>query len=176
MLRQDSFRILDVDIPADDQGHVIGNIVTMIKLIHFLQGGVFQMFHGTQDGLRSVRMSLVELPVNRIKKNTVAVIHAPVLFFVDRLQFGLKEAEDGLVEALGFELVRVKMMPSEARDGGQALQIMAEDPKTGQLVIEQCAALSRRAFAECCVCRSSPRPGARPVSCATNAPRCVRTI
>ena len=47
-------------------------------------------------------------------------------------------------QALGFELVRVKMIASEAGDGGQALQIMAEDPATGQLVIEQCAALSRR--------------------------------
>jgi ribosome maturation factor RimP len=47
-------------------------------------------------------------------------------------------------KALGFDLVRVKMMPSEAGDGGQALQIMAEDPATGQLVIEECAALSRR--------------------------------
>ncbi len=46
--------------------------------------------------------------------------------------------------ALGFELVRVKMMPSEAGDGGEALQVMAEDPATGQLVIDQCAALSRR--------------------------------
>ncbi|WP_379920716.1 ribosome maturation protein RimP [Erythrobacter sp. R86502] len=46
--------------------------------------------------------------------------------------------------ALGFELVRVAMMPSEAGDGGMALQIMAEDPETGQLVIDQCAALSRR--------------------------------
>ena len=46
--------------------------------------------------------------------------------------------------ALGLELVRVKMMPSEAGDGGEALQIMAEDPATGQLVIDQCAALSRR--------------------------------
>ena len=46
--------------------------------------------------------------------------------------------------ALGFELVRVKMMPSEAGDGGMALQIMAEDPATGQLKIEECAALSRR--------------------------------
>lgn len=45
--------------------------------------------------------------------------------------------------ALGFDLVRVAMMPSEAGDGGEALQIMAEDPATGQLVIEQCAALSR---------------------------------
>ncbi|MEP5938334.1 MAG: ribosome maturation protein RimP [Erythrobacter sp.] len=44
---------------------------------------------------------------------------------------------------LGFDLVRVKMMPSEAGDGGMALQIMAEDPITGQLIIEQCAALSR---------------------------------
>ncbi|RDC59436.1 Ribosome maturation factor RimP [Alteripontixanthobacter maritimus] len=47
-------------------------------------------------------------------------------------------------EALGFELVRVKMMTSEAGDGAMALQIMAEDPATGQLIIDQCAALSRR--------------------------------
>ncbi len=46
--------------------------------------------------------------------------------------------------ALGLDLVRVKMMPSEAGDGTQALQIMAEDPATGQLIIDQCAALSRR--------------------------------
>lgn len=46
--------------------------------------------------------------------------------------------------ALGFDLVRVKMMQSEAGDGGQALQVMAEDPATGQLIIDQCAALSRR--------------------------------
>ncbi|PZO69519.1 MAG: ribosome maturation factor [Pelagerythrobacter marensis] len=46
--------------------------------------------------------------------------------------------------ALGLELVRVKMMPSEAGDGAQALQVMAEDPATGQLVIDQCAELSRR--------------------------------
>ena len=46
--------------------------------------------------------------------------------------------------ALGFDLVRVKMMPSEAGDGAMSLQIMAEDPATGQLVIDQCAALSRR--------------------------------
>jgi ribosome maturation factor RimP len=47
-------------------------------------------------------------------------------------------------QALGFELVRVAMIASEAGDGGQALQIMAEDPATGQLVLDQCAALSRR--------------------------------
>ena len=56
----------------------------------------------------------------------------------------LTEVIEPEAEALGFELVRVKMMPSEAGDGGQALQIMAEDPATGQLVIDQCAALSRR--------------------------------
>ena len=56
----------------------------------------------------------------------------------------LHEVIEPEAKALGFELVRVKMMPSEAGDGGQALQIMAEDPATGQLVIEQCAALSRR--------------------------------
>lgn len=47
-------------------------------------------------------------------------------------------------EALGFELVRVAMIGSEAGDGERALQIMAEDPATGQLLIDQCAALSRR--------------------------------
>lgn len=56
----------------------------------------------------------------------------------------LTEVIEPEAKALGFELVRVKMMPSEAGDGGQALQIMAEDPATGQLVIDQCAALSRR--------------------------------
>ena len=56
----------------------------------------------------------------------------------------LTEVIEPEAQALGFELVRVKMMPSEAGDGGEALQIMAEDPATGQLVIEQCAALSRR--------------------------------
>ena len=56
----------------------------------------------------------------------------------------LTEVIEPEATALGFELVRVKIMPSEAGDGAQALQIMAEDPKTGQLVIEQCAALSRR--------------------------------
>ena len=56
----------------------------------------------------------------------------------------LTEVIEPEAKALGFELVRVKIMPSEAGDGGEALQIMAEDPATGQLVIEQCAALSRR--------------------------------
>ena len=56
----------------------------------------------------------------------------------------LTEVIEPEARALGFDLVRVKMMPSEAGDGGQSLQIMAEDPATGQLVIEQCAALSRR--------------------------------
>lgn len=49
-------------------------------------------------------------------------------------------------KALGFDLVRVKIFGrSEAGDGEErALQIMAERPDTGQLVIEDCAALSRR--------------------------------
>lgn len=43
--------------------------------------------------------------------------------------------------ALGFELVRVKLTGSGEE---RTLQIMAEDPATGQLVVEQCMALSRR--------------------------------
>ncbi|WP_336987121.1 ribosome maturation protein RimP [Altererythrobacter aquiaggeris] len=45
--------------------------------------------------------------------------------------------------ALGFDLVRVKMIGSDAGDGERGLQIMAENPATGQLLIEQCAELSR---------------------------------
>ena len=60
----------------------------------------------------------------------------------------LTEVIEPEAQALGFDLVRVKTMASEAGDGGVALQVMAEDPATGQLVIEQCAALSRRISAK----------------------------
>lgn len=43
--------------------------------------------------------------------------------------------------ALGFDLVRVKLFGSGEE---RTLQVMAEDPATGQLVVEQCMALSRR--------------------------------
>ena len=43
--------------------------------------------------------------------------------------------------ALGFELVRVKLSGAGEE---RTLQVMAEDPATGQLVVEQCMALSRR--------------------------------
>ncbi|OYX46465.1 MAG: ribosome maturation factor [Sphingomonadales bacterium 32-64-22] len=56
----------------------------------------------------------------------------------------LTEVIEPEAKALGFDLVRVKMIGAEAGEGEPALQIMAEDPATGQLVIEQCAALSRR--------------------------------
>lgn len=48
-------------------------------------------------------------------------------------------------KALGFDLVRVRLFKGgEIGDEEQTLQIMAERPATGQLVIEDCAALSRR--------------------------------
>ncbi len=48
-------------------------------------------------------------------------------------------------QALGFELVRVIVFgKSEVGDEEVTLQVMAERPDTGQLVIEDCAALSRR--------------------------------
>lgn len=48
------------------------------------------------------------------------------------------------VTALGFDLVRVKFVGAEAGDGEKALQIMAENPATGQMVLDDCAAISRR--------------------------------
>lgn len=49
------------------------------------------------------------------------------------------------VKALGFDLVRVILFgKSEVGDEEHTLQVMAERPETGQLVIEDCAALSHR--------------------------------
>ena len=53
----------------------------------------------------------------------------------------LTEVIEPEAAALGFELVRVKLSDS---DEDRTLQVMAEDPATGQLVVEQCMALSRR--------------------------------
>lgn len=48
-------------------------------------------------------------------------------------------------KALGFELVRVILFGrGEVGDEEHTLQVMAERPETGQLVIEDCAALSHR--------------------------------
>lgn len=49
------------------------------------------------------------------------------------------------VKALGFDLVRVIVFgKSEVGDEEHTLQVMAERPETGQLVLEDCAELSRR--------------------------------
>jgi ribosome maturation factor RimP len=49
------------------------------------------------------------------------------------------------VKALGFDLVRVRIFgKSEVGDDEIALQIMAENPATGQLVLDDCATLSHR--------------------------------
>ncbi len=45
-----------------------------------------------------------------------------------------------VVSDLGFDLVRVQLM---GKAGEQTLQIMAEDPATGQLTLGQCAQISR---------------------------------
>ena len=57
----------------------------------------------------------------------------------------LTEVIEPEATALGFELVRVKLFGSGPEpEGERTLQVMAEDPATGQLVVEQCMALSRR--------------------------------
>ncbi len=49
------------------------------------------------------------------------------------------------VKALGFDLVRVLVFgKTEVGDEDHTLQIMAENPATGQLLLGECAALSRR--------------------------------
>ena len=57
----------------------------------------------------------------------------------------ITEVVEPEAKALGFDLVRVRLFKGgEIGDEEQTLQIMAERPDTGQLVIEDCAALSRR--------------------------------
>lgn len=57
----------------------------------------------------------------------------------------LTEVIEPEVKALGFDLVRVRIFgKSEVGEDEIALQIMAEDPATGQLVLDDCAALSHR--------------------------------
>lgn len=57
----------------------------------------------------------------------------------------LTEVIEPEAKALGFDLVRVKLFKGgEIGDEEQTLQVMAERPETGQLVIEDCARLSRR--------------------------------
>ncbi|RVU03599.1 ribosome maturation factor [Novosphingobium umbonatum] len=49
------------------------------------------------------------------------------------------------VQALGFDLVRVRLFgKSEVGDEEHTLQIMAERPETGQMVMQDCVALSHR--------------------------------
>jgi ribosome maturation factor RimP len=45
-----------------------------------------------------------------------------------------------VVAAAGFDLVRIRL---SGQPGGMTLQVMAETPATGQLTLDQCAALSR---------------------------------
>jgi ribosome maturation factor RimP len=58
----------------------------------------------------------------------------------------IAEVVEPEVRALGFDLVRVRIFKSsEVGDADElTLQIMAEDPATGQMVLDQCAALSHR--------------------------------
>ena len=57
----------------------------------------------------------------------------------------LTEIIEPEVKALGFDLVRVLLFgKTEVGDEEVTLQIMAENPATGQLVLDECAALSRR--------------------------------
>jgi ribosome maturation factor RimP len=57
----------------------------------------------------------------------------------------ITEVVEPEARALGFDLVRVRYAKGgEIGDEEHTLQIMAERPDTGQLVIEDCAALSRR--------------------------------
>ncbi len=52
----------------------------------------------------------------------------------------LRRLIEPVVERLGFALVRIQL---RGAPGGRTLEVMAEDPATGQLTLDQCAAISR---------------------------------
>lgn len=52
----------------------------------------------------------------------------------------LRELIEPVVKTHGFELVRISLQGGRR---SQSLQVMAEDPKTGQLTLDQCATISR---------------------------------
>ena len=52
----------------------------------------------------------------------------------------LRRLIEPVVEGLGFVPVRVLL---KGAAGGRTLEVMAEDPATGQLTLDQCAAISR---------------------------------
>lgn len=52
----------------------------------------------------------------------------------------LRAIIEPVVTGMGFELVRIQL---SGQLGGLTLQVMAEDPATGQLTLDQCAAISR---------------------------------
>jgi ribosome maturation factor RimP len=57
----------------------------------------------------------------------------------------ITEIVEGETRALGHDLVRVVLYgKSEVGDEERTLQVMAERPETGQLLIDDCAALSHR--------------------------------
>jgi ribosome maturation factor RimP len=68
------------------------------------------------------------------------------------MEFGLADLQritaviEPEVRSLGFDPVRVRLFQSReiGDDDELTLQVMAENPATGQLVLDQCAALSRR--------------------------------
>lgn len=69
----------------------------------------------------------------------------PALIATAAAMARIAEVIEPEVKALGFDLVRVRLFKGgEIGDEEQTLQIMAENPATGQLVIDDCAALSRR--------------------------------
>lgn len=55
----------------------------------------------------------------------------------------LLEAFDPIAEALGFVVVRVRLMGSNTPDGARRLQVMAERPADRDINVNQCARLSR---------------------------------
>jgi ribosome maturation factor RimP len=71
--------------------------------------------------------------------NPLGPTHGPDLTLTD-LDARLEAVIAPVVVAMGLELVRIQL---SGQQGHLTLQVMAEDPATGQLTLDQCAALSR---------------------------------
>ena len=69
-------------------------------LVDVGQGRVLQVFDGADGGLRAVRMVREQRQVHLLVSGAAVVGHVHVLLFINSLQLGVEQTENGVSETL----------------------------------------------------------------------------
>ena len=91
------------EVAAEDKSHVLRHIVRLEETVHLRQPRVLQAVGGPEDGV-GVGGAFEGVLLNLLGGGGEEVVGVHILFFVDGLEFALKETEDGVEEASGIEL------------------------------------------------------------------------